>query len=107
MSCIWSFQLAPALVLELQRTHEQELGWTLELGQELELEQQPECIHVVCCCACVYMCTRAYEYMCMCTCFCVCAHILEEPRIYVIMRCIRVAPALLQHHMSPPPVKDI
>ena len=78
MSCIWSFQLAPALVLELelQRTHEQELGWALELGPELELEleQQPECIHDVCCCACVYMCTRAYEYMCMCTCFCVRAY---------------------------------
>ena len=105
MSCIWSFQLAPALVLELelQRTHEQELGWTLELGLELELEQQPECIHDVFCCACVYMCTRASEYMRMCTYFCVRVHILEEPRIYMIMRCICVTPALLHHHMSPPP----
>ena len=61
MSCIWSFQLAPALVLELelQRTHEQEPGWTLELGLELELEQHPECIHdvfVLRMCVYVYAC---------------------------------------------------
>ena len=76
--------------------------WSLD--RKLELEQHPECMHDVALRMCI--CVRVHLSTCVCAHTFVCAHILEEPRIYVIMRCMCYAGTATSSHV-PSPVKKV